>query len=281
MRNHKALALVVSTAFASLIEPALPAGKPTEANILPLTYTCSSSLKFRAQDMTSAQFADSCAQLGTQEGDFHNRLETAQQPVDNDQNEDLRMVIFDNYNQYKRYGGRLYNISTNNGGIYIEGDASNSNNQASFYAHEADWLQPAFVIWNLRHEYVHYLDGRFDLKGNFSDYPQTTIWWSEGLAEYISKIDDNSDAVALINSAGANRSLSQVFATNYNNSSEEIYDWGYLGVRFMFERHMDEIRNLRAETRAANWSNYQSMLDNWAPSYESEWQTWLVNLAQQ
>lgn len=281
MHNRKALALVLTTALASLMEPAFAGGRPTEANILPLTYTCSNTLNFRAQDMTNTQFANSCAQVGTQEGYFHNRLETAQQPVDNDLNQDLRMVIFDDYNQYKRYGGRLYNINTNNGGIYIEGDATNSSNQASFYAHEADWLRPEFVIWNLRHEYVHYLDGRFDLKGNFSDYPQTTVWWAEGLAEYISKVDANGDAIALINTAGANRTLAQVFATNYNNSSEEIYDWGYLGVRFMFEKHMAEIRNLRAETRAANWSNYQSLLNNWAPSYETEWQTWLVGLAGQ
>lgn len=254
-------------------------GKPTVDSILPLEHICSSTLFFRAQDMTSAQFADSCDQVGAEETYFHNRLETGWQPVSNDRNEDLRMVVFDDYTNYNRYGGRLFGINTNNGGMYIEGNETDPNNQASFYAHEADWLRPEFVIWNLKHEYVHYLDGRFDLKGTFADYPTNTVWWSEGVAEYISKEDVNPDAIALINANGGNRTLAQVFATTYSNTSEEIYDWGYIGNRFMFENHMQDIRDMRAATREGDWATYQSLVSNWGSSYEQEWQDWLVELA--
>lgn len=255
------------------------AGKPTVENVLPLTHTCSGTLKFRAQDMTASQFEDSCNKVGAEEGYFHSRLETGELPVSNDLNEDLLMVIFDDYDQYNRYGSRLFNINTNNGGMYIEGDATDPSNQAAFYAHEADWLRPEFQIWNLKHEYVHYLDGRFNLKGNFSDYPSSTVWWSEGLGEYISLEDNNAEAVALINSAGANRSLSDVFNTSYSNTSDEIYRWGYLGVRFMFENHMDDIRVQRATQRSGDWTNYQANLNAWGYSYEQEWQNWLITLA--
>ena len=255
------------------------AGKPTVEGVLPLTHTCSSTLKFRAQDMTQAQFDDSCAQVGSEEGYFHSRLETNGLPVSNDLNEDLLMVIFDDYDQYNRYGSRLFGINTNNGGMYIEGDATDSANQAAFYAHEADWLRPEFQIWNLKHEYVHYLDGRFNLKGNFSDYPSSTVWWSEGLGEYISLEDSNPEAVALVNASGGNRTLSEVFNTSYSNTSDEIYRWGYLGVRFMFENHMDDIRTQRITQRSSDWSTYQSNLDGWGYTYEQEWQSWLVSLA--
>ena len=255
------------------------AGKPTVENVLPLTHTCSGTLKFRAQDMTASQFEDSCNKVGAEEGYFHSRLETGELPVSNDLNEDLLMVIFDDYDQYNRYGSRLFNINTNNGGMYIEGDATDPSNQAAFYAHEADWLRPEFQIWNLKHEYVHYLDGRFNLKGNFSDYPSSTVWWSEGLGEYISLEDNNAEAVALINAAGANRSLSDVFNTSYSNTSDEIYRWGYLGVRFMFENHMDDIRVQRATQRSGDWTNYQANLNAWGYSYEQEWQNWLITLA--
>ncbi len=42
-------------------------------------------------------------------------------------------------------------------------------------------------IWNLNHEYTHYLDGRYDTYGDFSA-GQTVpdIWWIEGFAEYVS-----------------------------------------------------------------------------------------------
>jgi len=276
IKTKIALAVVVVTT--TLSGNLSAKGKPTVENILPLTHTCSQTLKFRAQDMTNQQFVSSCDVVAVEEGYFHQKLSTQNLPVDDDLNEDLRMVIFDDYNQYKRYGSRLFGISTNNGGMYIEGDATNSDNQASFYAHEADWLRPEFAIWNLEHEYVHYLDGRFDLKGNFSDYPDSTVWWSEGLAEYISQKDNNEEAVALI-LASSNRSLSQVFATNYSNTSDEIYRWGYLGVRFIFENNIGDIDTLRSLTRNGDWQGYQNELDNWASQYESEWQNWLATLA--
>ena len=277
--NYSTTAAIIIAALSATTSTANAKGRPTVDNILPLEHTCSSTLKFRAQDMSFQQFVDSCNEVGAEEGYFHSRLETNCLPVDNDLNEDLRMVIFDDYDQYNRYGKRLFNINTNNGGMYIEGDATQAGNQASFYAHEASWLRPEFSIWNLKHEYVHYLDGRFNLKGNFSDYPTTTVWWSEGMAEYISKEDTNPDAIALINTAGNNRTLAQVFATSYNNSAEEIYDWGYLGNRFMFENHMASVRELRQATRNADWSTYQSNLNNWGSSYEQQWQAWLVTLA--
>jgi len=279
MFNKKSIIVACSLALGISSANLMAKGKPTVENILPHTHTCSSTLKFRAQDMSYQQFVDSCSLLSAEETYFHQKLSTQNLPVDNDLNEDLRMVIFDDYRNYNRYGSRLFNINTNNGGIYIEGDATNPDNQASFYAHEADWLRPEFSIWNLEHEYVHYLDGRFDLKGNFSDYPDTTVWWSEGLAEYISLKDNNNDAKALINSGGSNRTLAQVFATNYSNTSDEIYRWGYLGVRFMFENNIGDIDTLRSLTRNADWQGYQNELDNWAAQYEGLWQNWLVSLA--
>lgn len=253
-------------------------GRPTTDSVLPYKYTCSSTLKFQAQDMTNQQFADSCNLLGLQENYFHQKLSTQWLPVANDLNEDLLMVIFDDYRNYNRYGSRLFGINTNNGGMYIEGNASDPNNQASFYAHEADWLRPEFSIWNLEHEYVHYLDGRFDLKGNFSDYPDTTVWWSEGLAEYISLKDSNDNAKALISAGGSNRTLAQVFATNYSNSSDEIYRWGYLGVRFIFENNAADVSTIRSLTTVGDWQGYQNELNALAAQYENQWQAWLLAL---
>lgn len=253
-------------------------GRPTTDSVLPLSFVCSDTLKFQAQDMTQQQFIASCEQLAVQENHFHNTLETGHVPVSNDVNDDLLMVIFDDYRQYDRYGYRLFGIGTNNGGIYIEGNATDPNNQATFYAHEASWLRPEFQIWNLSHEYVHYLDGRFDLKGNFSDYPENTVWWSEGLAEFISLKTDNTEAVALIGSGVVNRDLSMVFNTNYSNTTDEIYRWGYLAVRFMFEQNPEQVQNLRAATLNGDWQSYQSLLSDWAQQYESQWQDWLQQL---
>ncbi|WP_448563421.1 collagenase [Thalassotalea ganghwensis] len=278
MFSKNLLALACIAAVAAPIAIGNAKGKPTPDRILPYKHTCSSTLKFQAQDMTGQQFSDSCQILGVQESYFHNKLSTNYQPIVNDVNDDLLMVIFDDYRNYNRYGSRLFGINTNNGGMYIEGNAEDPNNQATFYAHEADWERPDFVIWNLEHEYVHYLDGRFDLKGNFSDYPQSTVFWSEGLAEYIALKDNNNEAKALISTNGGNRTLSQVFATNYSNSSDEIYRWGYLGVRFLFENNINDIATIRSLTTTGDWSGYQNELNAMAAQYETQWQNWLISL---
>ena len=59
----------------------------------------------------------------------------------------------------------IYGIDTNNGGMYLEGDPAAAGNQPRFIAYEAEWVRPAFQIWNLNHEYTHYLDGRL-VSGN-------------------------------------------------------------------------------------------------------------------
>ncbi|MFM9597611.1 collagenase, partial [Streptomyces scabiei] len=85
------------------------------------------------------------------------------------------------------------------------------------------------------------LDGRFDLYGNFNSPTEDIVWWSEGVAEYIANLDNNDAAKNTI-SDGSRYTLAQVFATTYDGFDQDrIYRWGYLAVRFMFERHNDEI----------------------------------------
>ena len=65
-------------------------------------------------------------------------------------------MTFKNWSQYNAYGQLLFDIQTDNGGMYIEGIPSKPNNQATFFAYRQFWIAPEFAIWNLNHEYVHY-----------------------------------------------------------------------------------------------------------------------------
>ena len=156
-------------------------------DVLPFEHTCSPTLRLRAQDLTMSQAEGICRELGAEEQQFHQQMETGWQPVADDHNEALELVVFNSSADWKRYGSALFGgVSTDNGGIYLEGDPARPGNQARFFAYEAEWKRPAFQVWNLRHEYVHYLDGRFNQYGSFGHYPlNRTTWWSEGLAEFI------------------------------------------------------------------------------------------------
>lgn len=248
-----------------------------EAQILSIHHTCSSTIKIRAQDMNGTELADSCNQMAEQEVTFHQMLTTNYQPVANDLNTDLEVVIFDDYNNYNSYAGTFFGINTNNGGMYLEGNPAQAGNQARFIAHEASWKRPEFEVWNLRHEYVHYLDGRFNLHGDFGDsISEATIWWIEGLAEYVSQGNNNQQAIDVTRANGY--SLSSLFANTYDSGTDRIYRGGYMAVRFMFERHRSEVDTILDYFRAGNYTGYASFMASIGTSYDGEFASWLANV---
>ncbi|WP_066964312.1 M9 family metallopeptidase [Microbulbifer sp. Q7] len=247
-----------------------------QQSVLADRHTCSSTVKILAQDMNSSQFADSCSQLSDQETYFHQLLNTNYNPVADDLNADLEVVVFDDWNGYNTYASLFYGIDTNNGGMYLEGNPAVEGNQARFIAHEADWLRPDFEVWNLTHEYVHYLDGRYNLYGGFGDArtgSHKTVWWIEGLAEYVSKKNDNDTAIEIARTGAFN--LSEIFANTYSSGQDRVYRWGYLAVRFMFEKHHSEVVQILAYLRAGDYDAYLNYINSIGTSYDSEWQSWL------
>lgn len=226
-----------------------------ERAVLTGDYQCSATLKLRYQgSISAANLNKICNTLGAEEQLFHQTFGTqSNRPVANDQNDDLEMVIFKSSTDYQNYAGQFFGINTNNGGMYLEGTPSDPDNQARFIAYQATWLQPNFVVWNLEHEYIHYLDGRFNQWGGFNDQPENAVWWSEGLAEYLSQPATNPNALAA--APLKTYQLSQLFQTTYANSNtSRTYYWGYLAVRYMFERQRAELNQpLLPSLRAAKY----------------------------
>jgi len=258
-----------------------------EEAILSGNHTCSNTLTIRYQEPISAEnLAKICTDLSAQESEFHSTFGTSQNtPVADDYNSSLEVVIFSSYTDYDNYAGNFFGIGTDNGGMYLEGDPWVEGNQARFIAHQATWL-PGFQVWNLEHEYVHYLDGRFNKWGNYDQQPANSVWWGEGLAEYLSQPNTNPDALAA--AAQGTYTLSELFKTTYANSdTTRTYHWGYLAVRYMMEEQQSSITNdLLPSMRAAksviatgecqfdwSWQWKQDAIDNgWYWAYDdSEW----------
>ena len=250
-----------------------------EQQVLAQQHACSGSMKFRAQAMSGTEFADSCNAVTTQESFFHQFLRTNQQPVAADLNSNLEMVVFNSSADYGQYAGLFFGIDTNNGGMYLEGNPASASNQARFIAYEAEWLRPEFQIWNLTHEMVHYLDGRFNLKGDFADArvsTHKTVWWIEGLAEYVSKKNRNDTAITMARTKQFK--LSEILANNYNSGQDRVYRWGYLAVRFMFETQPATVTSLLTHFRQGDYDAYLAAINTIGTSLDSQWSTWLGNV---
>lgn len=249
---------------------------PTIEEALPINHTCSDSLYILSQSMSATQLHESCKALIAQEDSFHNTLATNKMPVANDFNEKLRVVIFKDAAQYNKYGQLTFDIHTDNGGMYIEGTPQNPENIATFYSYEHFWIRPEFGVWNLNHEYVHYLDGRFVKYDTFNHFPSNLVWWSEGLAEYISKRDDNPKAFKLLVENEQWPSLLEIFNTEYKDGTDRVYQWGYLAVRFMVENHIDQYRQMAHYLKTDYFDGYKKLLDQSGKQYDDEFAQWLT-----
>jgi len=251
---------------------------PTIEQALPINHECSDRIYILTQAMTEAQLNDSCNKLTSQESNFHEILATNNKPVANDFNDKLRVVIFDNHAEYNKFGQLVFDIHTDNGGMYIEGTTQDPDNIATFYSFEHFWVRPEFAVWNLNHEFVHYLDGRFVKYDTFNHFPSHMVWWSEGLAEYIAQEDNNPRAFKLLNETKAEDwpSLTDVFNTEYKDGTDRVYRWGYLAVRFMNEHHQDDYRKMANFLQTDFFAGYKKLLDESGVKYKEEFNQWLV-----
>ncbi|MFD0569331.1 collagenase [Kitasatospora gansuensis] len=252
------------------------------AAVLTVSHTCSPSIRILAQQMTAADLAATCTSLNNQDAYFHSVVKDSG-AVANDNNTTIEVNAFDSSADYQTYAGAIFGISTNNGGMYLEGNPATVGNQPRFIAYEAEWARPDFQIWNLNHEYTHYLDGRFDMFGDFNAGMTTpTVMWVEGFAEYISYSYRNVNYDRAMTEAAKNTyKLSTLFDTTYDNSdSTRVYQWGYLAVRYMLQQHPQDVTTLLGHYRTGNWAAARTLLTSTIGTrYDADFATWLAACA--
>ncbi|WP_205315738.1 collagenase [Nonomuraea lactucae] len=246
---------------------------------LPIKYSCSPSLTIRAQELTSAQLSSTCASLLSQDAYFHTIVKDNGQPVPDDHTAGLEISVFDTKREYSIYSGAIYGNSVDNGGIFFEGDPSQPGNLARFLCYEQDREKPLYwEIWNLNHEYTHYLDGKYNMHGDFEEGMSTpTVWWGEGLAEYVSYGYRKLAYTAAINSARQHTyKLSQLFDTEYGDITR-TYNWGYLAVRYMIDKHPADIARVLGYYRTGDWNAARTLLKGL--DYDADFDAWLTACA--
>jgi len=264
----------------------------TVQKVLSQIFQCSKTIVIRSQNLTKEEQAQACKMLGKQEDKFHQLFNTRSKPVKDDLNKNLRVNVYQAREDFVKYAGNHFNMPTDNGGMYLEGFPDQDGNQAEFITY-----QRGDVIWNLRHEYIHYLDGRFNLYGDFCDslhdshsppencakpaplFPHT-VWWSEGIAEYIAKGKDHRRAFDIVNSKPEEFKLSQIFNTGYvrNSGGARIYFWGYFAARFMMENQRDKVEVMLSFLRDGDYPRYQALIKSWDNSMDKEFSEWLSQL---
>jgi microbial collagenase len=113
---------------------------------------------------------------------FHRVIGTTE-PIAGDTNTTLNIVLYASRADYETYHPLLTGMDTNNGGVYIE-------KGATFYTYQRRVPQDSSLTLEelFRHEYTHYLNGRFAVPGSFGEGPwyqnDRTTAMDEGTAEF-------------------------------------------------------------------------------------------------
>ncbi|MCJ8268180.1 MAG: collagenase, partial [Psychrosphaera sp.] len=179
---------------------------------------------------------------------------------------------------YEKYAGEFFGISTDNGGMYLEGTPETVGNQARFIAMQCpdDWVggscQYIDQIYNLEHEFTHYLDGRYIKTGGYGTYTYN-VSWSEGMAEYMAMGSDHPRTMATVEGLVIPPLYNLLFmAYGY----EELYPWSYYAMRYLSEQHPDEVTAITAALQAGDANNYTTVLKGVASRTEGGFEAFVL-----
>lgn len=262
----------------------------TIAGALPLTNVCNAQIVIHYKNMNDKSIKNVCQSLVSAQGKFHQLLNTQNKPVFNDHNNKVDVNVYGSRAQFVKLANQHFGVPTDNSGIYVEGKSNQRRNVARFVTYVED-----NKIKNLVHEYVHYLDGRFNLFGDYCQglhddhsapnfcqretpaYPHL-VWWSEGLAENIAFGKNHRQAISI--ASEKSYQLSDLFDTSYNRhgGNERVYLYSYLAVRFMLEEHKNRVDRMMNLVRAGEYEAYQKMVRSWGRSMDQDFSRWLVQL---
>jgi len=258
--------------------------------VLANQHKCADNIVLRYQTMTEQNIADSCKLLLDTEARFHQLFKRKGKPLLHDNNDVLRANIYAGREDYVKHVTEHFDVPSNNGGMYLEGLPHMENNSAEYVA----YLKKG-KVWNLNHEFVHYLDGRFNTYGDYCSPPHDNhygpeycpepapeppylIWWGEGLGEYVAHMNDNKSAQRL--AGDKTYQLSDLFNNSSANwDTARVYSWGYLAVRYMMEKHRDKIDLMLTHVRRGDYTRYQKIVKDWGTTMDADFHLWLETVA--
>lgn len=164
--------------------------------------------------------------------------------------------------EYKANGNEHFNINTDNGGMYLEGTPSDTNNQAKFIAHicEDSWVPFSCSytgqVYNLQHEFIHYLDGRYNVAGAFGTFSYNA-GLTEGLADYLAQGTDYTRTLTGL----ADKTIPPLYnILSANYYLEDLYKWGYMAIHYMHAMHRNEYDAIITALRSGNTDNFRDTI---------------------
>ncbi|MCX5203584.1 collagenase [Streptomyces sp. NBC_00237] len=237
-----------------------------EKRIFPYTYTYDNgAIKVRTglDRATVDQLYYASKQVKAQ---FH-RVIGSTEPIAGDTNTTLNTVLYASRADYENYHPLLTGMATNNGGVYIE-------KGATFYTYQRRVPQDSQLTLEelFRHEYVHYLNGRFAVHGSFGQGPwyqnDRTTAMDEGTGEFFdgaTREDGIAVRKSLVKSiiadtsrGGPRMTVNQLLHATYNGDGFRFYPYAGTFFEYLWRDHPGKLQEMYKHLRANDVAAYDA-----------------------
>ena len=210
-------------------------------------------------------------------------LSANEENAENDFTTGVIITVVNNDDIYRYAGEKFYETTVHtdndyNAGICMENNPERKDNKARILIRIDNKNDPEkFEIVNLSHEYMHYLDMRY----NWASVGfEPNDWWMEGLAEYVGNPQSYEDALKNIKKKKISfyKILKEGREGNENDEASTIkYDGGHLVIAFLFEKHIDDINTFTEMIRYGDYDKYNKWVTALDKKYGKEFKSWVAS----
>jgi Collagenase/Peptidase family M9 N-terminal len=195
--------------------------------------------------------------MKTVEALFKRTIQTIK-PIANDPNERLQVYIYKSFEEYMKYKSYISDLSNKeDGGIYLE-------NIGSFYTYAGDDLEN-----RVRHEFAHFLNGRYLVKGihgdtsSFDKKWSRMTWFEEGTAEFFAGATQTDGFVKRKNIDLNNiRPIKEITNSSYGTlPSKVLYNQSYALVSYLYYKQPEMFKNILNSIKNNNVKEFDNLIN--------------------
>jgi len=200
------------------------------------------------------------------------RLLQNDEPLPGDANDIIRVKLYGTPEDYQNFNGILFDVNyPNSGGVYIEA-------YGTFYTYQRTADQSNYTVEELfRHEYAHYLQGRFLIPGTWGGTPYYSnnrlVWFEEGMAQFLagSTISNGIKGINVVRdkiiSNGSHQSLTDVFSSSYSSGNfDAFYIYGPMLWSSWYKNSRTLIKGLMQNLRESNLTAFDNVINYYKSS---------------
>ncbi|UMQ54214.1 collagenase [Leptospira interrogans] len=183
-------------------------------------------------------------------------------PVSGDTTDSISMYVYRSRKDYETFHTFLFDLPTNNGGIYIERDKT-------LYTYQRTPAESIYTLEELlRHEYSHYLVGRFIIPGLWSQTSahdnERLTWFEEGIAEFLTgsssrEIHPRKSLISEIKRDGSSRmDVSKILTARYGDFKFYRYSGNFFNYLYTYKK--DTLKDLISALRDSNIQTFDFLI---------------------